>query len=39
MIQAAKMEKRFKPQNYMGASFQTPHAAPRERQMEMHHDQ
>ena len=25
-------------QNYMGASFQAPHAAPRQRQMEMHHD-
>ena len=22
----------------MGASFQAPHAAPRQRQMEMHHD-
>ena len=29
---------RFRPRNYMGASFQAPHAAPGQRQMEMHHD-
>ena len=29
---------RFRSQNYMGASFQAPHAAPGQRQMEMHHD-
>ena len=28
----------FRPQNYMGASFQAPRAAPRQRQMEMHQD-
>ena len=28
----------FRQQNYMGASFQAPHATPRQRQMEMHHD-
>ena len=27
----------FRLQNYMGASFQAPHAAPRQRQMETHH--
>ena len=29
---------RFRSQNYMGASFWAPHAAPRQRQMETHHD-
>ena len=36
------MEKRardkFGSQNYMGACFQAPRAAPRQRLMEMHHD-
>ena len=27
----------FRPQNYMGASFQAPHATSRQRLMEMHH--
>ena len=27
----------FRPQNYMGASFQAPRATPGQRQMEMHH--
>ena len=31
------LEYAFKPQNYMGVSFQAPHATPRQRPMEMHH--
>ena len=33
-----KKKIRFRSQNYMGASFQAPCAAPRQRQMEMHHN-
>ena len=28
---------KFRPLNYMGASFQAPRSTPRQRQMEMHH--
>ena len=40
MILAAKRNKNkiLGLKNYMGASFQAPHAAPRQRQMEMHHN-
>ena len=30
------MQYTFRPRNYMGASFQAPRAAPRQRLMEMH---
>ena len=29
----------FRPRNYMGASFQAPHAAPGQRLMETHHSE
>ena len=33
----AREKKKIWVQNYMGACFQAPHAAPRQRLMEMHH--